>query len=87
MARPAAPVGAPKEPTGTADHRARLEAARDLIEARLADASDRDLSGLMGRYESVLDRLAAIPDTAKASDVDDLAGQRARRRAAAAAAQ
>ena len=83
MARPQAPVGAPKQDPGTAEHRRRLEALRDALTVAIAEAGSRDLAPLAGQLRAVLKDLSAIPDVAEASDVDDLAAKRARRRAAA----
>lgn len=55
------------------DHRARLEALRDRLEARLDDASDRDLAPLAARYEAVLEKLAAMPDPNAAADTVEAA--------------
>lgn len=85
MARAAAPVGARKEPAGTSEHRKRLEALRDALTTAIADAGNRDLAPLAGQLRAVLADLAALPDASEASDVDDLARKRARRRAAASA--
>jgi hypothetical protein len=85
MARRAAPVGAPKEPPGSAEHRRRLEALRDALTAAVAGAGNRDLAPLAGQLRAVLSDLAALPDVTEASDVDDLASKRARRRSAASA--
>ena len=85
MARPQAPVGAPKEPPGVVEQRTRLEALRDRLTAAIAEAGSRDLAPLAGQLRAVLNDLAALPAVTEASDVDDLAAQRARRRAAASA--
>lgn len=84
MARPQAPVGAPREVPGSSDHRRRLEAARDLLESRLHDADDRNLAALTARYVDVLDKLAAIPPAPEVSAIDDLTARRARKPAATA---
>lgn len=83
MPRKAAPVGPPKEPIGTAEQRKRLEGLRDRLTEAIAAAGTRDLAPLAGQLRAVLHDLAALPDVTEASDVDDLAAQRARRRAAA----
>lgn len=83
MARKAAPVGAPKPPSGLDEHRKRLEALRDLLTNALAEAGARDTAPIAGQLRAVLADLAAVPDMKAASDVDDLAAQRARRRSAA----
>lgn len=85
MARRQAPVGAPKEPAGTTEHRRRLEALRDALTAAIANAGNRDLAPLAGQLRAVLSDLAALPDMTEASDVDDLAAKRARRRSGASA--
>ena len=82
MPRTAAPVGAPKEPVGTAEQRLRLEALRDALTTALADAGTRDLAPLAGQLRAVLKDLAGLPMVTETSRVDDLAAQRAHRRAA-----
>ena len=67
------------------DQRKRLEALRDRLTDAVAEAGARDLAPLSGQLRAVLNDLAALPDVTEASDVDDLAAQRARRRAAASA--
>jgi hypothetical protein len=72
-------VGAPKEAAAPADYRERLTALRDRLEARVAEASDRELAPLSARYVDVLDKLAALPEVKAEGDrVDDLAARRAR---------
>lgn len=86
MARPLTPVGAPKSSPGQADHRARLTALRDRLEAALDEAGTRDLAPLAGRYQAVLAELAAMPAVdEQVVTNDDLAAARAARRRAAAA--
>jgi hypothetical protein len=80
--RPQAPVGAPKEDVGTAEHRKGLEALRDVLTKRLAEAGNRDTAPIAGQLRAVLKELAALPAVTEASAVDDLAAKRARRRAA-----
>lgn len=82
MPRAAAPVGASKEPVGTAEQRQRLSALRDVLTAAMADAGTRDLAPLAGQLRAVLKDLAGLPDVTEASRVDDLAAKRARRRSA-----
>lgn len=83
MARPQAPVGAPKTPTPDEDYRTRLLALRDRLEGRITECGDRELAPLAARYVDVLDRVAALPEIAKAGDVvDDLTARRARGAAA-----
>lgn len=83
MARPQAPVGAPRSQGPDEDRRKRLEALRDRLEVAVAEAGHRDLAPLAARYQSVLAELADLP-TAKGSDgLDDLAARRRSRRAAA----
>lgn len=50
------------------DLRGRLERLRDRLEDAIEGASDRDLAPLSARYESVLERLAALPDPNAAAD-------------------
>lgn len=83
MARRAAPVGAPKSDPTADEHRRRLEALRDDLTASMREVPARDKAQLAGQLRAVLNDLAALPAATKASDVDDLAAQRARRRAAA----
>ncbi len=83
MARPQAPVGAPKAQAGSEDYRRRLELLRDGLEARLPDASDRDYAAMAARYQSVLADLAALPMTEESNGIDDLSAARRRRRSAA----
>jgi len=83
VVRPKAPVGAPKSPLPSEDHRKRLEALRDRLEGAIADASQRDLAPLAGRYQSVLTDLAALPVVEDSDGIDDLSTARRRRRAAA----
>lgn len=83
MPRKAAPVGAAKVDFGALEHRQRLESLRDRLTEAVASAGSRDLAPLAGQLRAVLVELAAVPDVKKASDVDDLAAKRARRRAAA----
>lgn len=85
MARPAAPVGGPKPLPSTVDQRQRLEALRDALTTAIAESGHRDLAPLAGQLRAVLADIAALPNAVEASDVDDLAGKRARRRAASAA--
>lgn len=85
MARPAAPVGAAKEPAGTAEYRKRLEALRDALTLAISDAGKRDIAPIAGQLRAVLSDLAALPNVTEASDVDDLARKRERRRSATAA--
>lgn len=84
MARPQAPVGAPRPKLPSEDQRKRLEGLRDLLEGRLRDASDRDLAALSARYQSVIADLAALPVAEESDGIDDLSAARRRRRAAAA---
>jgi len=83
MARPQAPVGAPRTPLPSEDQRKRLEALRDLLEGRLDGASDRDMAAIAARYQSVLADLAALPVIEESNGIDDLSAARRRRRAAA----
>jgi hypothetical protein len=83
MARPQAPVGTTKIPESVVDHRRRLEALRDRLEAALTEAAHRDLAPLAARYQSVLTELAALPVSRGADDVDDLATRRRDRRSGA----
>lgn len=85
MPRKPAPVGPPKVDQVSADHRKRLEALRDRLEAAVADAGNRDLAPLAARYTAVLTELAAMPEAVEVSDVDDLAARRRARRAGASA--
>lgn len=50
------------------DLRARLEVLRDRLARAIEGASDRDLAPLAARYESVLEKLAALPDPKAAAD-------------------
>lgn len=84
MARPQAPVGAPKVTEPSEDHRKRLERLRDRLEGAVEAASDRDLAPLAARYQSVLAELAALPVVEESDGIDDLSAARRRRRAAAA---
>jgi predicted phage-related endonuclease len=79
VARSAARSGASEG----AEYRARLEALRDDLTARLPDASDRDAAALAARLESVLATLAGLRDGKAASAVDQLAAKRAARRSGA----
>lgn len=83
MARPQAPVGAPKTPTQDEDYRTRLLALRDRLEAAVAEAGDRELAPLTARYVDVLDRVAALPEVKESDVVDDLTARRARSAATA----
>ena len=83
MARPQAPVGAPKMPPASADHRARLERLRDRLEGAIETAGDRELAPLAARYQSVLSELAALPVIEESDGIDDLSAARRRRRSAA----
>lgn len=85
MARPQAAVGAPKVDPNVAARRADLELLRDQLKTAIADAGNRDLAPLAGQLRAVLNDLASLPAVTEASDVDDLAAQRARRRSAASA--
>lgn len=79
MARPQAPVGAPKETAPSADYRARLLALRDRLAVAIESAGDRELAPLTARYVDVLDRVAALPEIKTEGDVvDDLTARRAR---------
>lgn len=83
MAKQATPVGAPKTATPDEDYRARLLALRDRLEGAIAEAGDRELAPLAARYVDVLEKVAALPEIAKAGDVvDDLTARRARGAAA-----
>lgn len=84
MARPQAPVGAPRTPPPSEDQRKRLEALRDRLEAAVAEAGMRDLAPLAARYQSVLAELAALPVVEESDGIDDLSAARRRRRASAA---
>jgi hypothetical protein len=84
MARPQAPVGAPRASEASEDHRQRLERLRDRLEQAIEAASDRDLAPLAARYQSVLAELAALPNETEGSGFDDLSAARARRRAGSA---
>lgn len=81
MARPKAPVGAPREKPN-AEHRERLEALRDRLEAAVSTAAHRDLAPLASRYQAVLAELAAMPSVSEKDGVDDLAARRAARKPA-----
>lgn len=83
MARPKAPVGAPRPKLPSEDQRKRLEDLRDLLASRLDGASDRDMAALAARYQSVLADLAALPVVEESDGIDDLSAARRRRRAAA----
>ena len=80
MAKTPVPVGAPKVPASVVDHRERLEALRDRLEAALTDAAHRDLAPIAARYQAVLSELAALPEAKGSDDVDDLAARRRARR-------
>jgi hypothetical protein len=84
VARPQAPVGTAKVPESVLDHRRRLEALRDRLEAALEDAANRDLAPLAARYQSVLTELATLPEAVESDDVDDLASRRRDRRSGSA---
>ncbi len=84
MARRPTPVGRPAGQGGTVDHRARLEALRDRLEAAVSEAGHRDLAPLAGQLRQVLAELAALGDVKETSGVDDLRAARERRRAGAA---
>lgn len=83
MAKPAAPVGAPKPPSQDEDYRTRLLALRDRLEAAIGKAGDRELAPLSARYIDVLDRVAALPEVKESDVVDDLTARRARSATAA----
>jgi hypothetical protein len=85
MSRPKVPVGAPRVDDGVEDHRDRLVALRDRLEAAIAESAHRDLAPLAARYQSVLSELAALPTVKGADGIDDIAQARANRRASAAA--
>jgi len=85
MARPQAPVGAPKQPLPSEDHRKRLEALRDRLEGAIEEAGMRDLAPLAARYQAVLAELAALPVVEESNGIDDLSAARRRRRAGASA--
>lgn len=83
MARPQAPVGAPKLPTPSEDYRARLVALRDVLTASVAAAGHREQAALAGQLRAVLAELAAMPEIPVEADVvDDLTARRARSAAA-----
>lgn len=84
LAKTQAPVGGPKPaPLPSVDHRKRLEALRDRLEAAVAEAGMRDLAPLAARYQSVLAELAAFPAIEESDGIDDLSAARRRRRAGA----
>lgn len=85
MARPQAPVGAPRTQPPGSDHRRRLERLRDRLEAAMDDAGTRDLAPLAGRYQAVLTELASLPAIEESDGIDDLSAARRRRRAGASA--
>jgi hypothetical protein len=72
-------------PAGPVEQRRRLEALRDRLTDAVAEAGARDLAPLASQLRAVLSDIASLPDVTEASDVDDLASKRARRRAAASA--
>lgn len=85
MARPAAPVGRRRTPPPSpveAD-RKRLEEARDLLEGRLADATDAALPALVARYTDLIEKIAALPAAVKEeNELDRLRKRRAARKPA-----
>lgn len=83
MARPQAPVGAPKPQQPDEERRLRLEVVRDDLESRMPRASDRDYAALVSRYQSVLAELAALPNVRGTDGIDEVAKRRQRRRSAA----
>ena len=85
MARPQAPVGAPRTLLPSDDQRKRLEALRDRLADAIDDASPRDLAPLAGRYQAVLAELAALPIAEESTGFDDLSAARRRRRSGASA--
>jgi hypothetical protein len=80
MARPQAPVGAPRTPQPDEDRRKRLEALRDRLADAIEEAGHRDLAPLAARYQSVLAELADLPVTQESDGLDDLSAARRRRR-------
>jgi hypothetical protein len=68
------------------DHRKRLEALRDRLEAALETCSENMLPQLAGQYRACLADLADLPSIQEASPADDLNARRASRLAAAKAA-
>ena len=87
MARPQAPVGAPRTQQPDEDRRNRLEALRDRLEAAIAEAGHRDLAPLAARYQSVLAELASLPAVKESDGIDDLAKRRQVRRSGSAGSQ
>lgn len=85
MARPQAPVGAPRTAGVPDDHRRRLEDLRDLLETAVAEAGHRDLAPLASRYQAVLTELAGLPIAEESDGLDDLSAARRRRRSGASA--
>lgn len=85
MARPKAPVGAPKAVSGTLDLARRLERLRDVLEAAIQAAEPRDLAPLSTRYQAVITQLAELPAEKEADGIDDLSNARRRRRSSASA--
>ena len=85
MATPPTPITPQAVTAVTAEHRDRLVALRDSLTTAVDEAGPRDLAPLAGQLRRVLADLAALPDASEASDVDDLAASRARRRSKAAA--
>lgn len=83
MPRKPTPTGAPKCPTPSEDHRARLVALRDVLTASIAEAGYREQAALAGQLRAVLADLAAMPEIPVEADVvDDLTARRARGAAA-----
>lgn len=80
MARPTAPVGAPKHHPGSTEHRASLTALRDRLALAVETCGTRELAPLAGRYQAVLRELATMAETAPVDGLDDLRARRSRRR-------
>lgn len=61
----------------------RLEADRDRLEQAIAEASPRELAGLVREHRALLKELAALAEPAKGSIRDQLAAKRQAREAGA----
>lgn len=70
------------------DRLPRLEALRDELTSRVADATDRDLTAIAARLVEVLAQIDALQPKAKAGDpVDEIARRRTARGAGSAASK
>jgi hypothetical protein len=65
------------------DRRQSLEAIRDRLASELDEAEGRDVAPIAKELRNVIDTIEALPGAREGSKSDDLAAQRAKRRAQA----